>query len=576
MSDSTSNSRKTDRFDLRAIYETSQLLSSSLDLEFVLSNLLRTAMGKLLVTKGATLLYDPVKSLYTVPAVKGIGGLSKGAEMSLEGVDLEHTMRGDKVPSPLRKLGIELVFPVAFGHREIGLIGLGSKFTGQDFEEQELEFMASLVNMSSAAVHNSLMVEELKQANKDLDAKIQQLNTLFDLSQEFNSTVDRSGLVKLLSFALMGQMLVREHIFLIRSISEETSNDTGVHIVTTKGIKQSELTPDVIEALCKIEDLVVFEDDQVPDGCTILKEKGFSLVLPIRQQKKVGALLCLGSKMTGQAYQPDEIEFLYALGNLAFVSLQNSYLVDEQIEKERLEEEMRLAREIQERLQPSKLPKFEGLETASLALPSRHVAGDYFDAIPLDKDRILYAIADVTGKGVPASLLMSNLQACLRILVPLDIDLEEGTAHMNRVITENTGYDKFITYFHGIYDRRDHSFKYVNAGHNPPTLVRADGSMELLEKGGLLLGVLAGMPYESGTVTLGPGDVLSMFTDGVTEAMSPEGEEWGEERLEPLLIESRDLSATQILDKVHDAIKEFTHNAPILSDDLTMIVVKRV
>ena len=152
------SARRTDRFDLRAIYETSQLLSSSLDLEFVLSNLLRTAMGKLLVTKGAALLYDPLKAGYTVAAVKGIAGLAKNADLKLTGVDLEHTMQDDKVPSELKEFGMSLVFPVAFGHREIGLIGLGSKFTGQPFEEQELEFMASLVNMSSAAVHNSLMV----------------------------------------------------------------------------------------------------------------------------------------------------------------------------------------------------------------------------------------------------------------------------------------------------------------------------------------------------------------------------------------------------------------------------------
>lgn len=567
---------RTDRFDLRAIYETSQLLSSSLDLEFVLSNLLRTAMGKLLVTKGATLLYDPIRSLYTIPAVKGISNLVKGSDLSLSNVDLEKTMQGESVPQELRAFGITLVFPVAFGHREIGLIGLGSKFTGQPFEEQELEFMASLVNMSSAAVHNSLMVEELKLANRDLDSKIQQLNTLFDLSQEFNSTVDRSSLVKLLTFALMGQMLVREHIFLIRSVSDETKNDSGVQIVTVKGMTREELTPKLINSLVSIEEMVLLDDPSAPKACKALKAKGFCLVLPIRQKKQVGAVLCLGSKMTGQPYQPDEIEFLYALGNLAFVSLQNSYLVDDQIEKERLEEEMRLAREIQERLQPSKLPVFDGLETASLALPSRHVAGDYFDAIKLDKDRILYAIADVTGKGVPASLLMSNLQACLRVLVPLDLSLEEATSHMNRVITENTGFDKFITYFHGIYDRRDGSFKYVNAGHNPATLVRADGSIELLEKGGLLLGVIAGMPYESGTVTLEIGDVLSIFTDGVTEAMSPDGEEWGEERLEPLLSNVRDLSAEGVLSAVHEAIKVFTHHAPVLSDDLTMMVIKRV
>lgn len=471
---------------------------------------------------------------------------------------------------------MELVFPVAFGHREIGLIGLGGKFTKQEFEDQELEFMASLVNMSSAAVHNSLMVEELKIANRDLDAKVQQLNTLFDLSQEFNSTVDRSSLVKLLTFALMGQLTVTKHIYLIRSVSGETEHDSGVHIVTHKGIRKDALTPVVVNSMCDVKELTLLDGDDLSEGGNVLKEEGFAMILPIRHKGETGAVLCLGAKMTGQEYQPDEIEFLYALGNLAFVSLQNSYLVDEQIEKERLEEEMRLAREIQERLQPSSLPEFEGLETASLALPSRHVAGDYFDAIQLDEDRILYAVADVTGKGVPASLLMSNLQACLRVLVPLDVSLEEGTAHMNRVITENTGYDKFITYFHGIYDRRDRSFKYVNAGHNPATLVRADGSFELLEIGGLLLGVMAGMPYESGTVTLNKGDVLSIFTDGVTEAMSPEEEEWGEERLEPLLVELRDKSASEILDGVHDAVKEFTDHAPVLSDDLTMIVIKSI
>ncbi len=574
MTDKAQDPRKTDRFDLRAIFETSQLLSSSLDLEFVLSNLLRTAMGKLLVTKGTALLYNPLRSAYTVASVMGISGLSKDDEIVLGELDLEHTMHDDSVPDALQEMGIKLVFPVAFGHREIGLIGLGSKFTKQEFGEQELEFMASLVNMSSAAVHNSLMVEELKIANRDLDAKVQQLNTLFDLSQEFNSTVDRSSLVKLLTFALMGQLTVTKHIYLIKSVSKDDEGEAAVQIVTHKGIRKEVLTPTIIEALSHVEEMCLLEGKDLPEGCEPLAEAGVSMVLPIRHKGETGAILCLGPKMTGKDYEPDEVEFLYALGNLAFVSLQNSYLVDEQIEKERLEEEMRLAREIQERLQPSSLPEFEGVDAASLALPSRHVAGDYFDAILLDEDRILYAIADVTGKGVPASLLMSNLQAALRVLVPLDVSLEEGTAHMNRVITENTGYDKFITYFHGVYDKRDRSFKYVNAGHNPATVVRADGSLELLEKGGLLLGVMAGMPYESGTITLAPGDVLAMFTDGVTEAMSPDGEEWGEERLEPLLVELREKSAQDILDGVREAVRDFTEDAPVLSDDLTMIVIK--
>lgn len=567
---------RTDRFDLRALYETSQLLSSSLDLEFVLSNLLRTAMGKLLVTKGAALLYDPLQSNYSVGASKGLPKLGAGTRVAIPEMDVTRLMTGSNVPKELAERDIRLVFPVAFGHREIGLIGLGGKFTGEDFDEQELEFMASLVNMSSAAIHNSLMVEELKLANRDLDAKVQQLNTLFDLSQEFNSTVDRTSLTKLLTFALMGQMLVNKHLFLITSVGDLGDDDSGVNVVTAKGISRKDVTPEVIHELCELKDMILLEGEHANGVFADLATKGFRLLLPIRHKGKTGAILCLGSKMTGQDYQPDEVEFLYALGNLAFVSLQNSYLVEEQIEKERLEEEMRLARDIQERLQPSSLPSVKGLETDSLALPSRHVAGDYFDAVQLDEHRMLYAIADVTGKGVPASLLMSNLQACLRVLCPLDMDLTTATAHMNRVICENTGYDKFITYFHGIYDSRDGSFVYVNAGHNPPTLVRADGQMELLEKGGLLLGVIAGMPYESGTVTLGNGDVLALFTDGVTEAMSPEGEEYGEERLEPLLVAHRDKSAKDILETLRREVMAFTDHAPVLSDDFTIIVLKKI
>lgn len=565
----------TDRFDLRALFETSQLLSSSLELEFVLNNLLLTAMSKMLVTKGVALLFDPLASAYRVAASKGLAALDPGTELKIGRIDTDDPMLGDAVPEALAGHGVRLVFPVAFGHREIGLIGLGSKFTKQPFEDRELEFMASLVNMSSAAVHNSLMVEELKQANRDLDGKVQQLNTLFDLSQEFNATVDRKRLVKLLTFALMGQMMVTKHVFMIRSVTGEGDNGSGMHIVTAKGIRKEELDAETIESMCVQKDMILLEDDDENGDCANLRKKGFRLVLPIRVKGDTGAVLCLGPKMTGQAYQPDEIEFLYALGNLAFVSLTNSYLVEEQIEKERLEEEMRLAREIQERLQPRELPAMRTLDAASLALPSRHVAGDYFDAVRLDDDRMLYAIADVTGKGVPASLLMSNLQACLRVLAPLDISLEEATSHMNRVICENTGFDKFITYVHGIFDARDGSFMYVNAGHNPPTLVRSDGTIELLEVGGLLLGVMAGVPYEKGTVTLNEGDVLALFTDGVTEAMSPDNEEYGEERLEALLAENRTRPTAEIMRVLREDINEFTGHATVLSDDLTIIVLKR-
>jgi sigma-B regulation protein RsbU (phosphoserine phosphatase) len=521
MSEVNIQDRRTERFDLRTLYETSQLLSSSLDLSFVLGNLVLTAMSKLFVTRAAAWLHDPITASYAAHAVRGISGLKEGDRISVPGISLTELVRGDDMPEELKEYGIELLAPVSFGDREIGLLSVGPKATREEFTDSELEFVRSLVNISSAAVHNSIIVEELRQANRDLDGKIQQLNTLFDISQEFNATVDRDRLVRLLSLALMGQMLVQKHAFLLRRSQEgqENGQEDAVEVVSVKGITEDELQADVVERLCAVQELVLADPDD--ESTSYLRDMGLALALPIRHKGETCGMLCLGPKMTGKPYQQDEIEFLFALANLAFVSIQNSYLVEEQIEKERLEEEMRLARGIQEKLQPDTMPVMDGLELAMLALASHYVAGDYTDLVQLDDHRILLAIGDVTGHGVPASLLMSNLQACLHTMVPMEITLEDVAGHINRVICRNTGFDRFITYFHGIYDSTAGSFEYVNAGHNPPMLFRSDGECELLETGGLLLGVMKDLGYERGHTTMSAGDVLVMFTDGVTESMDP-------------------------------------------------------
>lgn len=573
MSDTRSQEQRTTRHDLRALYETSQLLSSSLDLEFIMNNLLLTAMSKLLVTRGVALMYESESTCYRIVNVKGVSGLETGQQLSLGELQTGEMIGASDVPEELAVHRIVMLLPVAFGHRKIGLIGLGAKATGQSFDSEELEFILSLVNMSSASVLNSLMVEELQQANRELDGKIQQLNTLFDLSQEFNGTMDRDHLVKLLSFALMGQMLVNKHVFMLKR--NVGGGQEVFQVVTVQGIDESACSPEKVDHLDQLnKEIIIDSEEACPAEWKHLYDEGLSLLLPIRHQGETGAVLCLGPKMTGQPYLDDDVEFLYALGNLAFVSIQNSFLVEEQIEKERLEEEMRLARDIQEKLLPGSIPEIDGLDVAALALPSRHVGGDYFDLVPQSNGSLLVAIADVTGKGVPAALLMANLQACLHTMVPMDLTMEEFVGHTNRVICNNTGFDKFITAFTGLYLPKTRRFEYVNAGHNPPMLLRACGDMELLETGGLLLGVMKDMPYERGVVNLSPGDLLVIFTDGVSEAMSPDGEEFHEDRLEAILRDQHDKSADEILGSIHQAIIDFTGSETELSDDLTIIVIK--
>ncbi len=596
--------KRSERFDLKTLYETSRLLSASLDLDFVANNLLLSAMSKLFTTRGCVWLYDDATGGYSVRAVKGAGSLDK-CDATEEDFAVSDILTGEDVPRAFFDKRIRLVAPILFGDRRIGMLGLGGKATGSSFTDREIEFVSSLVNMSSAAIENSIVVEQLRQANRELDSHIQQLHTLFDLSQEFNATIDRDRLVRLLSLTLMGQMLVSRHIVaLSRDGSQPGEVPEGdIQTVTSRGLSLEASDHDNLRKLFRLREPlnvaattvasaatgvaatstptgdtgdVATEPDIEDSTRAWLKDQKVSLVLPVIHQGATCGLLCLGQKQTRQPYAEADVEFLSALANLFIVSMQNSFLVAERIEKERLEEEMRLAREIQEKLQPAEMPKVEGLDLALIAMPSRHVAGDYVDVQPLDDNRVLTAIGDVTGKGLPASLLMSNVQACLHMVLPMDMTLEQATGHMNRVICANTGYDKFITYFHGIYYPDTREFKYVNAGHNPPLLIRANGEAEELDVGGLLLGVMASMPYDLGTTTLHPGDVLVMFTDGATEAMDPQEEEFGEDRLTDAIRKHQELPAQEILNALVRDIEAFVGGSPTQFDDLTMIVMKAV
>ncbi len=560
------------RLDLRTLFETSQVLNASLDLNVVLGNLLLVAMSKLLVTRAVVLLHDAVQDVHRVAATKGLSDLEPGSHLSFDSGSARQILRDEDVPEVLRRHKVVLQIPVAWRDRHLGVVGFGRKMSGKPCDAYEMEFLKALVNISSAAIHNSLMVEELQVANRDLDGKIQELNTLFDLSQEFNATRDRDRLVKLLSFALMGQLLVQRHLFLLRGQGGEDDGKTDFRVVAAQAVADTRFSSHLCDVLCHEEQMRLLDDESGPEW-EELYARGLRLVLPLRVRGTTQGVLCLGPKVTGQPYGAGDIEFLYALGNLALTSIQNTYLLEEQIEKERLEDEMRLARDIQQRLLPQSIPSFTGLEIATYASPSRHVAGDYFDLVPITGDRFLIAIADVTGKGVPASLLMANIQACLRIVSPIEITLEEATARINRVIYDNTDFDKFITFFWGLYTASERTFSYINAGHEPPMHLNSSGEIQRLDLGGLLLGVFSSAEYVRGVVSLAPGDVVLLFTDGLSEAMDPEENTYGDRRIEAILKQHRQGSPQEIIDALLEDVATFSRGEP-QSDDLTLVVLK--
>ncbi len=229
------------------------------------------------------------------------------------------------------------------------------------------------------------------------------------------------------------------------------------------------------------------------------------------------------------------------------------------------------AREIERRLLPDKIPQVPGYAIACAWQPANAVGGDYFDVLKFGESRAGLCIADVMGKGVPAALLMSNLQAAVRATGTANVQPRELGVKLNQIVSSNLAPGKFITFFYGVLDGEGKRLTYTNAGHNAPILMRRDGSHLRLERGGAPLGVIAEGCYEQDEVALEHGDRLVLFTDGVTEALSPQDEEFGENRLLDLMKGNRARGAEELQEKILRAVNEFSGGT--LRDDVTMIVV---
>ncbi|MBM3319690.1 MAG: SpoIIE family protein phosphatase [Candidatus Eisenbacteria bacterium] len=301
-----------------------------------------------------------------------------------------------------------------------------------------------------------------------------------------------------------------------------------------------------------------------------LSEERAAVLLPLfARSERIGFLL-LGRKTNGEDYSPEELDLLRSLAAQIALAAENFELFEEKLEKQKLEEQIGVARRIQEGLLPRVFPETPGLRLAARIRFCLDVAGDYYDVLSLHDGRTLLAIGDVAGKGIGAALLMSNLQASLRTIKDLEISLADAVRRINGLIRENTPPDLFITFFVAIIDPRSGAVSYVNAGHNLPVLVRSDGRVERLGLGGIPLGILPDAPYEEGRTALKRGETLLLFTDGVSEAMRPTDEEFGEERIASLAAAHASRGPDEIVERIEREVETSTGLASF-GDDFTLL-----
>ncbi len=301
-----------------------------------------------------------------------------------------------------------------------------------------------------------------------------------------------------------------------------------------------------------------------------VEESGLASAVPFLAWGKLRGLLLLDADA---ARMPShERELLTALAARAGTAIDNALLYREALERHRLEKELSVARRIQEDLLPKQDPVFASIDVSGAMIPSHEVGGDYYDYVDLGDKRMGIGLGDVTGKGIPASLMMATVQATLRADAQRTSGPAELVALINKRVQALEHPGRLVTFFYCCLDSTNGELTYCNAGHHPPVLLRASGAVEHLTEGGLLLGMQPDPRYDEGRVTLGQGDVLVIYTDGIIEQEAAE-EFYGEERLLEVMRAGRELSAAQLKKRIIDSVMQFSENGTN-SDDLTLVVIK--
>ena len=543
-----------------ALVDFSNLINSSLDINFTLNNILLTCFGKFHTTKGLIALLNNDR-IFEVQASKGFNTqtLQTFPRISADDYDSD-----EKLADFISANKMQVYQEIKSSEGLKGLIILGTRLTNKAYDDSDISFLRTIVNVGATAIENCLAVDRLKRVNRDLDSKVNQLSSLFDLGKEFSGVLQVEQISKLLVYSLIGQMLVSKYAVVSCS---------GGMISFLENRFDEEHLKTALKSCDKDFFDKVFTRAEFTDELKPFAEVGVDLIVPMKIKNETKGLILLGKRKNELVYSQSDIEFVSSVGSLAIISIDNARLFKETLEKQRLEKDLETARNIQNNLLPKSIPAFSNFEMAAFNKSARMVGGDYYDIIKLDEEHVLFAIADVSGKGVPAALLMANIQAFLKSICKMRMHLADATNLLNDLVAENTTNGSFITFFWGIINNDKKELTFVNAGHNPPLLIR-NSQIIKLKKGGMILGVMQTIvPYLSDMIQLESGDTIVLFTDGITEAMNVKWEEYSDERLESFVLERDHLNSKQLLEEIKHSVEQFTIGAE-QSDDITSLVIR--
>lgn len=316
-------------------------------------------------------------------------------------------------------------------------------------------------------------------------------------------------------------------------------------------------------------------DPRFAGGTVMLQGVRSVLAVPLGVGANVFGIIYADSPLAEGRFTEDHLKVLTTLASVAAIRVENARLTEEQMERERLEREQQVASEIQQRFLPASAPIVPGYELQGISFPCYEIGGDYYDFIHREDGKLVVALGDVSGKGTAAALLMSSLHAAVHAQADIHNSLAKTIGAVNRYLVESIPANRFVTLFYAELDPKDGALAFLNAGHNPPLIVHSGGTMEQLAAGGLPLGIMPNADFREGHTQLHPGDVLVIYSDGVSEATNPAGEEFGPTRLYEVVARNLDASAGGIRDRIESALTKFCQGTPA-ADDITLVICKRL
>ncbi len=424
----------------------------------------------------------------------------------------------------------------------------GKKLSGNILSEEELAYLKIVIKIADISIQNIYNRNEISDDKKLLSHKNFVINDILHLNKEFSSITNKDDILKLFSLSFMGQTLISKFALILLE-------DYTPHLLIDRIGIESDIN---LHYLLNSADLL---------------SKYCDTYIPLMYNNKEMGILLI--KLESNQLSPNKELYIDLLTSITLSSLENVRLIQEEIKKKTIENELNLALEIQRDLLPKEFIENENYSVYGKSIASRYVAGDYFDILEYDEDNHIILIADISGKGLPASLLMANFQAALKILVSLKLSLEEIVIRLNKLVFDNTSADRFVTFFIGKINFTTRELHYINAGHNRPIYFdMAEHKRDELSLGGPILGVFEESPfYKMGSLVLSHNSLLLLYTDGAIEAENDKGRDLGL-GIFTEIIERHIYSPTKkFVEDCFADILEFSSKEN-LYDDITLFAIK--